>query len=262
MAGAWFQGGKTMAHHTRPLIGINADFVPAGKHNAAQLRLHAGYCDAVLAAGGLPVILPPLGKEAELDSFLDRLDGIVLSGGLDVDPKKHGQPTHPSVQPLAEPRDDNDRVLVRRVVQRQLPVLAVGVGMQQLNLACGGSLFLHLPEEMPRSLPHYDPSCRGPHRHTVLLEPNTRLDEIYGGGELRVNSSHHQAVRQVGTGLRSCAMAPDGVIEAIESVDPNWFCVGVQWHPESETASALDMQLFECFIQACLRQAQPLELAA
>jgi putative glutamine amidotransferase len=251
-----------MAHHTRPCIGINADFLAAGKHTSAHVRLHAGYFDAVLAAGGLPVILPPLGKEAEIDAFLDRLDGMILSGGLDIDPRRYGQATHPAVQPMAERRDEHDKILVRRLLQRQLPVLAIGVGMQQLNLACGGSLYLHLPEEMPRALPHSDPSCHGPHRHAILLEPNTRLDEIYGGGEIRVNSAHHQAVRQVGAKLRVCALAPDGIIEAIEAVDPNWFCVGVQWHPESDTASALDMQLFECFIQACLRQAQPLELAA
>ena len=88
--------------------------------------------------------------------------------------------------------------------------------------------------------------------------PNTLLDKIYGGGEIRVNSSHHQAVRTVSPKFRVSALAPDGVIEAMEAVDPNWFCIGVQWHPESETASALDMQLFECFIQACLRQSQPL----
>ena len=88
------------------------------------------------------------------------------------------------------------------------------------------------------------------------------MEEIYGAGEIRVNSSHHQAVRQVGAGLRVGARAPDGVIEAIESTDPHWFCVGVQWHPESETASALDLQLFECFVQASLRQAQPLHVAA
>jgi putative glutamine amidotransferase len=88
------------------------------------------------------------------------------------------------------------------------------------------------------------------------------MEEIYGGGEIRVNSDHHQAVRSVGEGLRVSARSPDGVIEAIESTDPNWFCVGVQWHPESETASALDMQLFECFVQACLRQAEPLLAAA
>jgi putative glutamine amidotransferase len=251
-----------MAHHTRPYIGVNADFVPAGKHTTAHLRLNAGYVDSVLTAGGLPVVMPPLMKEPEIDAFLDRLDGIILSGGLDMDPKRHSLPSHPAVQPMAERREENDKVLVRRVIQRQIPVLAVGLGMQQLNAACGGSLFLHLPEEMPRAMPHSDPSCSGPHRHAVLLEPNTRLDEIYGGGEIRVNSAHHQAVRQPGARLRVCALAPDGIIEAIESVDPNWFCIGVQWHPESDTASALDMQLFECFIQACLRQSQPLELAA
>jgi putative glutamine amidotransferase len=250
-----------MAHQTRPFIGINADFIPASKHTRSHLRLNVGYGDAVLAAGGLPVIIPPLDKATEIDALLDRLDGVILSSGLDMDPKRWGLPSHPAVQPMAERREENDRILVRRVVQRQMPVLGIALGMQQLNIVSGGSLYLHLPEEQPRALPHYDPSG-GPHRHAVLLEPNTRLDEIYGGGEIRVNSAHHQAVRQVGNGLRVSALAPDGIIEAIESADPNWFCVGVQWHPESETASALDMQLFECFVQACLRQAQPLQLAA
>jgi putative glutamine amidotransferase len=250
-----------MAHQTRPFIGVNADFVPAGKHTAAFLRLHAGYLDAVAAAGGLPLVLPPLGKEVDLDAFLDRLDGFLLSGGLDVEPRRWGHPSHPAVQPLPERRDDSDRRLVRRLLQRRLPLLAVGVGMQQLNLAHGGTLYLHLPEELPRALPHRDPTG-APHRHTVLIEPNTRMEEIYGAGEIRVNSSHHQAVRQVGAGLRAAALAPDGVIEAVESTDPAWFCVGVQWHPESETASALDLQLFECFVQACLRTARPLQLAS
>jgi putative glutamine amidotransferase len=250
-----------MPQATRPFIGINADFVPAGKVTAAQARMPAGYFDTVLAAGGLPLILPPLGKEPEIDALLDRLDGIILSGGLDLDPRRQGLPSHPAVQPLPERREEHDRLLVRRVLDRRMPVLGIGLGMQQLNVACGGTLFLHLPEDLPRAMPHHDPTG-GPHRHAVLLEPNSRIDEIYGGGEIRVNSAHHQAVRQVGARLRVGATAPDGVIEAIESVDPNWFCVGVQWHPESETASALDMQLFEGFIQACLRQAQPLELAA
>jgi putative glutamine amidotransferase len=250
-----------MAHPTRPYIGINADFAPATKVSVAHARLPIGYCDAVLAAGGLPVILPPLAKEAELDAFLDRLDGVILSGGMDIDPRRWGLSTHPAVQPMAERREENDRWLLRRIVQRQMPVLGIGLGMQQLNLTFGGNLFLHLPEEMPRALPHRDPSG-GAHRHAVVLEPNTRMEEIYGAGEIRVNSTHHQAVRQLGKGLRVGAVAPDGVIEAIEVVDANWFCVGVQWHPESETASALDMQLFECFLQACLRESQPMTLAA
>jgi putative glutamine amidotransferase len=248
------------AQQTRPLIGINADFVPATKTTNSYARINTGYFDSIVAAGGLPVVIPPLGKEAELNAFLDQLDGVILSGGLDMDPRRQGQPTHPAVQPMPERREDSDRILVRLIVQRQIPVLGIDLGMLQLNAACGGSLFLHLPEEQPRSMPHCDPSCNGPHRHAVLLETNTRVDEIYGGGEIRVNSSHHQAIRVVGAKLRISALAPDGIIEAVEAVDPNWFCIGVQWHPESETASALDMQLFECFIQACLRQAQPLEL--
>ena len=95
-----------------------------------------------------------------------------------------------------------------------------------------------------------------------MLESGSRIDEIYGGGEIRVNSDHHQAVRQVGAGLRIGARSPDGVIEAIESTDANHFCIGVQWHPESETASALDAQLFEAFMQACVRQGKMLGMAA
>ncbi len=250
-----------MAHPTRPWIGINADFVPHGKHTNAHARLNAGYFDTVTAAGGLPIIVPPFGKEAEIGACLDQLDGIVLSGGLDLDPKRHGLPSHPALQLMAQRRDDSDRVLVREVIERKIPVLAIGLGMQQINVACGGTLYLHLPEELPRAMPHRDPTGAA-HRHAVLLEPGTRIDEIYGGGEIRINSAHHQAVRLVGTGLRIGARSPDGVIEAIETTDADWFCIGVQWHPESESASALDMQLFEAFIQACLRRAQSLDLAA
>lgn len=250
-----------MAQPTRPRIGINADFMAAGKTTGAHLRLPAGYCDVIANSGGLPLVLPPLGKDTEIDAYLDLVDGMVLSGGLDLDPKRSGQQTHPAVQPMPLRREENDRLLVRRIVERKVPVLAIGAGMQHVNQICGGSLYLHLPEDLPRALPHRDVTG-GPHRHAVLLEPGTRLDEIYGGGEMRVNSAHHQAVRLVGANLRVAARSPDGVIEAIETTDPQWFCIGVQWHPESETASALDMQLIESFIQACLRHGQSLELAA
>ncbi|HJZ93492.1 MAG TPA: gamma-glutamyl-gamma-aminobutyrate hydrolase family protein [Gemmataceae bacterium] len=245
----------------RPLIGINTDFYAASKTYSAHARVNSGYFDAVLAAGGLPILLPPLGKEADLDPLLAKLDGIVLTGGLDMDPRRNGQAMSSSIQPMADRRDASDRILVRRVIEREIPVLAIGVGMQQLNVLMGGTLFLHLPTDVPKALPHFDPSG-GPHRHIVLLEPNTRIDEIYGGGELRVNSRHHQSISTLGKGLRVGAKSPDGVIEAIEWEEQDWFCMGVQWHPEADTASALDMQLFECFVQATTRSSVRLQLAA
>jgi putative glutamine amidotransferase len=245
----------------RPLIGINTDFYAASKTYSAHARVNSGYFDAVLAAGGLPILLPPLGKESDLDPLLAKLDGIVLTGGLDMDPRRNGQAMSSSIQPMADRRDASDRILVRRVIEREIPVLAIGVGMQQLNVLMGGTLFLHLPTDVPKALPHFDPSG-GPHRHIVLLEPNTRIDEIYGGGELRVNSRHHQSINTLGKGLRVGAKSPDGVIEAIEWEDHDWFCMGVQWHPEADTASALDMQLFECFVQATTRASVRLQLAA
>jgi putative glutamine amidotransferase len=251
-----------MPKQPRPYVGVNADFVPATKQCAAAVRVPAGYLDAIAAAGGLPVVVPPFHRDIDLDAYLDRLDGFVLSGSAgDLDPRRHGLPSHPAVSLLPERRDDSDRALVRKLLARQTPLLAIGLGMQQLNVACGGTLFLHLPEELPRGLPHRDTTGQA-HRHTAMIEPGTRLEEVYGPGEICINSSHHQSVRQVGQGLRVAAVAPDGVVEAIETTDPNWYCLGVQWHPEAETATALDMQLFECLVQACLREHQALRLSA
>ena len=251
-----------MAQGNRPTIGLNTDLIPGSKTGKPHLRLNQGYAEAIHTAGGLPVLMPILEKESEIRAFLDRVDGFVLTGGLDMDPRRMGLPRHHAVTPMAEKREERDRLLVKLLLEREMPVLGLGVGMHQLNVACGGSLFMHLPEDCPRTMPHSDPTCTGPHRHLVNLKPGTRLEEIYGGTELLVNSNHHQAVNKVGEQFRVAAVAPDGVIEAIEALDPNWFCIAVQWHPEADASSALDLQLFDCFVQSALRQAPALALAA
>ena len=246
----------------RPLIAVNADLI-APKAGAAFARLNVGYIDAIVAAGGLPLILPPLrkGNLADIDALLDQCAGIVLSGGADMDPRRNGQALPAAVSPMPARREDADRYLLAKIFDRKMSVLGIGVGMQQLNVFAGGTLHLHLPTDNPKAMPHFD-QTGAPHRHLVLIEENTRLDDIYGTQELRVNSTHHQAVNQIGKRMRVAGKAPDGVIEAIESTDPTWFCVGVQWHPEAETASALDVQIFECFVQAAVRAADGVLAAA
>ncbi len=240
----------------RPLIGICTDFY-ATKNQTPYARLNAGYIDIILNSGGIPLLIPPLKREnfAELDTYINMVSGVIFTGGQDLDPRKTGQQLTSAVQLMAARRDDSDRYLFEKMVERKLPVLGIGVGMQLINVYHGGTLFLHLPAENPKAMPHYDPSG-GPHRHMVSIEEGTFLEEIYGAGEQRVNSTHHQSVNQLGRKLRVCAKAHDGVIEAIESTDPNWFCVGLQWHPECDTASALDRQIFECFVQASTRYAE------
>ncbi len=251
-----------MAATHRPVIGINMDVSPAAKGTKPILRLSPNYAQAVLHAGGLPVLMPPFAKEADQSAFLDRVDGFLLTGGLDLDPRRYGQPWHASVHPMSDVRDESDRILLKAIFARQMPVLGIGLGMQQLCVTSGGALYTHLPEQLSKALPHMDASTTGPHRHRVNLVKNSRLDDIYGDAELLVVSNHHQAVRQITSQWRVAATAPDGVIEAIESTDPNWFALGLQWHPEADAASALEMQLFECFLQACGQNEGALALAA
>ena len=157
----------------RPLIGINTDFRAVAKGRTPHSYMHSGYYDCLLAANALPVIIPPLIKEADLGPILDRLDGVMLTGGDDLDPKKMGLAPHPSVQVIPERRESADRLLCKLVQQRKLPTLGIGLGMQELNVFNGGGIYLHLPEDMPRGIPH------GPHPGTIAASRTvTRTDEL------------------------------------------------------------------------------------
>jgi putative glutamine amidotransferase len=144
-------------------------------------------------------------------------------------------------------REDFDRLLAKHICARHMPVLGVGSGMQLLNITEGGTLFLHLPEDLPKAIPHKDPTDLA-HRHALLVEPGSVMERVYGDGEIRVNSMHHMAIDDLAPSFRVTARAPDGVVEAIESTVENWTAIGVQFHPEADTASALDVKIFEEFI--------------
>jgi len=232
----------------KPLIGLNADYRAAKKDAPAISYVYAGYYNAVIAAGGIPVMLPPLGSEDDLEAVLDKLHGFVLVGSAgDLDPRLDGFLLHTSVRPMDSRRELFDRMLIRQIADRRLPVMGIGSGMQLLNISQGGNLFLHLPEDMPEAIPHKDPSDPE-HRHALSVVPGSLMERIYGDGEIRVNSMHHMAIDEVARGFTATARCPDGVIEAIESTRDDWFAIGTQFHPESDSASALDIRIFEEFV--------------
>jgi putative glutamine amidotransferase len=245
----------------KPLIGINADFRSAKKDTPAFSVISAGYYDALTKAGAVPVVIPPLADEDDLARVLDVLDGVVLVGGADLDPRFEGFMVHPSMRLLDRRREEFDRLLMRMVAERRMSVFGIGSGMQLLNVSQGGNLFYHIPEDLPRALPHLDATdpC---HRHALAVELGTIMDRVFGEGEIRVNSLHHMAIDEVAPGFAVTARCPDGVIEAIESTMDDWFALGTQFHPESESASALDLRIFEEFVGGVASNSKAMALVA
>jgi putative glutamine amidotransferase len=245
---------------SKPLIGLNADFRAAKKDGPAFSYVCAGYYDAIVKAGGIPLILPPVSEEADLGRLLDLVDGVLLVGGADLDPRRDGFMLHPAVRTIDARREDFDRLLVEMVAKRRLPVFGIGTGVQLLNVSQGGNLLLHIPEDMPKALPHKDPIDPA-HRHGLEVVSDSLMERVYGDGEIRVNSLHHMAIDDVAPGFRVTARCPDGVIEAIESVT-DWLAFGTQFHPEADSASALDLRIFEEFICGITGDVESLRIAA
>ena len=231
----------------KPLIGINADFRAAQGNQPSFSVVTAGYYESILRAGGIPVIVPPMEEEDDINAVLDSLDGFVLIGGADLDPRRDGFVLHPTVRPMDRRREAFDRKLMQLIADRRMPVFGIGVGMQLINVTMGGNLFLHIPEDLPTAIPHRDPQDPG-QRHSLEIQPGSLMERVYGDGEIRVSSRHHMAVDEVAPGFHVTARCPDGVIEAIESEREDWIAIGTQFHPENEAASALDVRVFEEFL--------------
>ncbi|HEY4347260.1 MAG TPA: gamma-glutamyl-gamma-aminobutyrate hydrolase family protein [Gaiellaceae bacterium] len=225
----------------RPLVGITTYVTTAtfGAWEEESALVPADYVRAVERAGGRPLLIPP--SDEGLEETLDALDGLILSGGSDLDPGTYGHEPHPETKGVHEERDRAELALLQGALERDLPLLAVCRGSQILNVGLGGDLVQHLPEVVGHDEHKHTPGQYAD--HDVTLEPGTRLAGLLGD-HAPVKSHHHQGFGRLGNGLREAARAHDGTLEALE--DPSRrFTLGVLWHPEAGE----DQRLFEAFVE-------------
>ena len=241
----------------KPLIGVTTsevrlaeqvDPTPQGEPPRREMALGMTYLKAIEAAGGLPVVMPPLELEA-VEPLLDRLGGICLSGGPDLDPAAYHERRHPELGPVEPELDRFELELARRADARGLPILALCRGLQALNVARGGTLHQHLPDRPGVTIAHRQSEPGQAVTHGVTISPASRLAATMRRRRARVNSFHHQAIHELGAGLRAVAWSPDGVIEGVEAPG-RAFALGVQWHAECLTDRSEHFALFSALVAA------------
>lgn len=230
---------------TKPIIGIGSDIL-ATPGRRDRVFAYTAYIESLRRAGAVPVLIPPQPENAA--DLVESLDGIVLAGGDDCDPAVYGEEPHPSVEPMDPRRQENDLMLARTARDRGIPTLGICLGVQIMNIVAGGRIIQDIDSQVGTSIEHASvPEDRA--RHDVKIVDGTRLASILGARTLEVNSSHHQAIRSAGQGLRVTAQAPDGIIEGLE--DPKHpFYVGVQWHPEDMPGEESATTIFRAFVEA------------
>lgn len=236
----------------RPLIGITCNYEPSREYPGERdvCKQHVAYYRALERAEALPVLLPAISEQHRLAEYLERLDGIIFSGALDLPPETYGKPPHPKTEVMSPQRFQFEWPLAKLAMAHRLPVLGICGGVQLLSTLMGGTLYQHIPDEIANALVH----ASGKHedaRHEVELAPGSRLAEIFGT-RATVNSAHHQAIDKLGDGFVVVARASDGVIEAIEQPGER-FLVGVQWHPERCPELPGQKEIFDAFAAACRR---------
>ncbi len=233
----------------RPVIGVTLDAEqPGGYSKYPWYAIRQNYADAIIASGGLPIALPhdaPLAPD-----YLDRIDALVVTGGaFDVDPALYGDADRHATVTLKESRTAAELALTNGALARNMPVLGICGGEQLLAVALGGTLVQHIPDAIADALEHEQANPRHEPGHSVTIGSGTLLHRIVGVAEMRVNSAHHQAVRDPGRFAVVNALAPDQVIEGVEDARYR-FCLGVQWHPEFLIDPG-DRRIFDALIAAC-----------
>jgi putative glutamine amidotransferase len=231
-----------------PLIGIPT----FGRNFERHFSLPAEFVECVRRAGGIPVLMPP--GETHLDQWFETIDGLLMPSGVDIDPDLYDGEHHETVDEVDPERDHDEVDLIHQAIEAEMPLLATCRGMQLLNVALGGDLFVHVPECIENAVDHRvatDTERKfGPVAHEVVLDPGSRMASLLGTNRMEPMSWHHQAVDELGDGLTVVGHAPDGVIEALEMPEHPWL-FAVQWHPEITAAGdATQQRLFDGLVQA------------
>ncbi len=239
---------------TQPVIGITASIDHRSPAFGETYSLTRKYAEGVLQAGGVPLIVPHNLDENSLHAVLDRLDGVLLSGGGDIAPALFREDAHPATSEIEPDRDRVELALARWVVEHDMPFLAICRGIQVLNVALGGSLVQDIPSQVPDALQHSFDRRTTPRNylaHPVQIDPGSQLARVMQLDVAQTNSWHHQSIKQAAAKLRVTAVAPDGVVEAVE-VPERRFAIGVQWHPEWLFEERVEhRRLFEGLVGAC-----------
>ncbi|MGI6679316.1 MAG: gamma-glutamyl-gamma-aminobutyrate hydrolase family protein [Dehalobacterium sp.] len=228
-----------------PLIGITCG------EDGLNFFLRHFYIKAIEAVGGAALLIPSTARQSVKEKYLKSIDGLVLSGGVDVNPLLFGEEPIPGMGEITPERDVFELSWCKDFFLSEKPILAVCRGCQVLNLSLGGTIFQDIKSQLVSTIKHDQAAPRDCPTHSVHLVPGTKLSQIMPGEHLKVNSFHHQAVKTPAPGLKVSALAPDQVIEGIEGVE-HAFVMGVQWHPECLWQQHLgSFRLFQAFIQAC-----------
>jgi putative glutamine amidotransferase len=212
-----------------PFIGITGSY--NYKKNYAFLKDE--YYTAIEKAGGIPLVLLPLEDHASIIHYVEKLDGIILAGGPDIDPAHFGEFPKPYLRRICPKRDTFEIGLTKKCIEHEKPILGICRGMQVINIALGGDVFQDMHTEVKGAFKHVQDAPRWYASHEIeITDLNSRLYSIVGIKKMKVNSFHHQSLKRVAPSLAVTAVSADGIIEAVESIKKNVYCMGVQWHPE------------------------------
>jgi putative glutamine amidotransferase len=231
---------------TKPLIGITTD-IKTNDGREEIFVMETTYARAIAEAGGIPILLPSLSKSDRLlRDAVSKVDGLLLPGGRDVDPRLYNEEPHPKLRPMRPERTRSEMIILDEALKRDISVLGICGGMQLINVFLGGSLYQDIPSLISNAMIHEKGSA-----HEIQVEEGTLLQRVAGERSFSIKSYHHQSVKALGRGLRICARCPDGVIEAIEGTGSS-FILGIQWHPEREEGE-ISRRIFGAFIDASKR---------